>query len=201
MAFLKRSEMEVNKRVFQHFPVLHTERLTLRDIRLSDAPQILAMRASHRVNHFIARPPMTDLAQTRDLIEKTIKAYENQAAIGWAGILREREAIIGTCGFNQIDYANLRAEIGGELAVDYWGKNIALEAVQAIVRFGLEEMNLHTIEAKVSPGNRGAVFLLEHLGFRKEAHFRDRIYFEGTFSDMAVYTLLRGEENLEASQV
>ena len=64
-----------------------------------------------------------------------------------------------------------------------------MEAVQAIITFGFEKMNLHAIEALVSPENRGAIFLLETLGFEKEAHFRDRIYFNGAYSDMAVYTL------------
>jgi ribosomal-protein-alanine N-acetyltransferase len=68
--------------------------------------------------------------------------------------------------------------------------------VKAIVQFGLETLNLHTIEAKVSPNNRGAIFLLEEIGFRKEAHFVDRIFYDNQYSDMAVYSLLKGNENL-----
>jgi ribosomal-protein-alanine N-acetyltransferase len=84
---------------------------------------------------------------------------------------------------------NKRAEIGGEMAVDYWGKGIALEAVEAILKFGFEELKLHTIEAKVSPENKGAIHVLEYLGFQKEAHFKDRIYFKEHYLDMAIYTL------------
>jgi len=185
----------INTTIFNEFPVLKTDRLTLREIRVSDAPEIFEMRASGRVNQFIARPNMGKLEDSVVLAEKTIQAYQNQQAIGWAGILRDSNEIIGTCGFNQIDFYNLRAEIGGELSVDYWGKNVALEAVEAIIRFGFETMNLHTIEAKVSPGNRGAIFLMEKIGFKKEAHYVDRIYFNGSFSDMAVYTLIRGNEH------
>ncbi|MCU0434126.1 MAG: GNAT family N-acetyltransferase [Bacteroidia bacterium] len=186
--------MKINEKVFESFPVLKTQRLTLREIRLSDAAEIFAMRSSGRVNQFIARDAMSSLESAVQLAEKTSQAYRQRQAIGWAGVLRENERIIGTCGFNQIDFANLRAEIGGEMSVDYWGKHIALEAVEAIVRFGIEEMKLHTIEAKVSPGNRGAIYLMEHIGFRKEAHFTDRVFFDGKFSDMAVYTLIAGNE-------
>ncbi len=188
--------MSLNLNVFQSFPVLKTERLTLREIRVTDADEIFEMRASGRVNQFISRPNMGKLTDSVSLIEKTILAFENKQAIGWAGILRENNEIIGTCGFNQIDFNNMRAEIGGELSVDFWGKNIAVEAVKAIVHFGLETLNLHTIEAKVSPNNRGAIFLLEEIGFRKEAHFVDRIFYDNQFSDMAVYTLIKGNENL-----
>ncbi len=180
---------EFNHSVFEHFPKLKTPRLTLRDIRLGDAEQIFAMRASGRVNQFIARPNMQQQDDAAKLVERTVNAYQQKMAIGWAGILRDNKEIIGTCGFNSIDIPNLHAEIGGELDVNYWGKNIALEAVTAIIHFGLNNMNLHTIEAKVSPLNRGAIFLLEHLGFKKEAHYKERIYFHGSFLDMAVYTL------------
>jgi len=186
--------MNINTDIFSEFPVLKTERLTLREIRVSDAAEIFAMRASGRVNQFIARDNMNKPEDAVLLAEKTMLAYQNKQAIGWAGILRDNNAIIGTCGFNQIDFHNLRAEIGGELAVDYWGKNVALEAVEAIIKFGFDTMNLHTIEAKVSPNNRGAIFLMEKIGFRKEAHYVDRIFFNGAFSDMAVYTLIRGNE-------
>lgn len=153
------------------------------------------MRASGRVNSFIARNNMQNKEDAISLAERTIDAYNNKQAIGWAGILRENQEIIGTCGFNMIDTYNLRAEIGGEMATEYWGKNIAIEAVEAIIQFGLNTMNLHSIEAKVSPQNRSAIYLMEKLGFVKEAHSKDRILFNNSFSDMAVYTLIKGQEN------
>ncbi len=181
--------LQFNHSVFDSFPVLKTPRLTLRDIRIEDARQIFAMRANGRVNQFIARQAMQQQEAAETLVEKTINAYKQKTAIGWAGILRDNKEIIGTCGFNSIDIPNLHAEIGGELDINYWGKNIAMEAITAIINFGLQQMNLHTIEAKVSPMNRGAVFLLEQSGFVKEAHYKERICFENKFSDMVVYTL------------
>ncbi len=187
--------MKINDKIFDKFPVLRTDRLLLRDIQAADAVKIFEMRSSGRVNQFIARDNMNRIDDSATLVEKTISSFQNRQAIGWAGILRDNNDIIGTCGFNSIDFQNLRAEIGGELSVDYWGKNIALEAVTAIIQFGLNTMNLHSIEAKVSPDNRGAIYLLQKLGFKKEAHYVDRIYFNERFSDMAVYTLIKGNED------
>lgn len=183
-----------NHDVFSSFPLIKTDRLTLREIRLADAKRIFDMRSNGRVNTFIARHNMQDQEDAKALAERTINSYNNKQAIGWAGILRENQEIIGTCGFNMIDTYNLRAEIGGEMATEYWGKNIAIEAVQAIIQFGLNTMNLHSIEAKVSPQNRSAIYLMEKLGFVKEAHFKDRILFNDSFYDMAVYTLIKGNE-------
>ncbi|MES2655544.1 MAG: GNAT family protein [Bacteroidota bacterium] len=188
---------KLNMEVFDKFPVLKTKRLTLREIRKEDAKRIYDMRSNGRVNAFIARPEMDKHEDALRLAERTIEAYNNKQAIGWAGILRDSNEIIGTCGFNSIDRLNLRAEIGGEMATEYWGKHIAIEAVIAIIQFGLEEMNLHSIEAKVSPDNRGAIALMEQIGFKKEAHYKDRIYFKERFSDMAVFTLLKGNEQYD----
>jgi [ribosomal protein S5]-alanine N-acetyltransferase len=187
--------MNVNTDIFNEFPVLRTDRLTLREIRVADAQNILTMRSSGRVNQFIARPNMTTLKAAVKLVENTNLAYQNRKAIAWAGTLRAHNGIIGTCGFNQIDFPNLRAEIGGELSIDYWGKNIAHEAVTTIVKFGLSVMNLHSIEAKITPENRAAIALMEKIGFKKEAHFFDRIFYNDKFSDLAVYTLTKGNEN------
>lgn len=178
-----------NHTIFDQFPILKSDRLTMRDIRPEDAEAIYKMRSNGRVNQFIPRPLMPTLEDSKILVGKTINAYQNKQGIGWAGVLRGNKEIIGTCGFNSIEPQNRRAEIGGEMATEYWGKNIALEAVEMIIQFGFEIMNLHTIEAKVSPENRGAVFVLEKLGFKKEAHFIDRVFYKDVFSDMAVYTL------------
>ncbi|AEA45972.1 GNAT family N-acetyltransferase [Fluviicola taffensis] len=183
--------MKINQKVFDQFPVIQTERLLLRQIQLEDTVKIMEMRQNNRVNQFIARTSISGLEAAEELVKKTVDAFESKVGIGWAGILRNSSDIIGTCGFNRIDYLNNRAEIGGELSTEYWGKNIALEAVQAIVTFGFDQMNLHAIEALVSPENRGAIFLLEYLGFEKEAHFKDRIYFNEVYSDMVVYTLFK----------
>lgn len=183
--------MQLDLSVFDRFPVLKTPRLLLKEIELSDSKRIFDMRSNSRVNAFIARENMKEASSSEMLVARTREAYQNKQGIGWAGILRDNRDIIGTCGFNRIEHENLRAEIGGELSTEYWGKNIALEAVQAIVEFGLSTLGLHAIEAKVNPQNRGAVHLLEFLGFEKEAHHKDRIYFRGQFLDMAVYTLIR----------
>ncbi|MEQ8324365.1 MAG: GNAT family N-acetyltransferase [Vicingaceae bacterium] len=175
------------------FPLIKTKRLTLKAIEIEDAHAIYKMRSTKAVNRFIARVPMDDPANAKELVNKTMEAFKNKMAIGWAGILRNGNNIIGTCGFNKIDHLNNSAELGGELSSDFWGKGIAFEAVQAIVNYGIFELKLHRIEAYIDPANRGAIAILEALDFKKEAHFRDKILFQGTYMDMTVYSLLTKE--------
>jgi ribosomal-protein-alanine N-acetyltransferase len=180
---------QINMQVFDSFPVLKTPRLTLRSLTENDVPAIFGMRSSALVSTHIMRPLMQQDDAAKQLVEKTIAAYKNKLGIAWAAVLRDAGDIIGTCGFNRIEYAHARAEIGGEMNPAYWGKRLPPEAVQAIIDFGFGTMNLHSIEARVLPGNRSAIALLEMLGFEKEAHFRDYYFYGDAFHDLAVYGL------------
>jgi ribosomal-protein-alanine N-acetyltransferase len=186
---------DLNLNCFDRYPELKTSRLTLRRILPQDAKRIFEMRSNANTNRYILRNEMTDASTAKDLVDAVNEGYVNKQALAFAGLLRDQKQIIGTCGFNRIDHLNNRAEIGGELFVDYWGKRIALEAVHAIISYGFKEMNLHAIEAKVLPQNRGAIAILNQLGFEKEAHFKEFAFFNSAYHDLCVYTLFQDSFN------
>lgn len=175
---------------FDPFPVLRTSRLLLRDLRPEDAAPIFAMRSDPRNTLFIRRPLQQEITEAENLVAAVRKLYEDRTALAWAAILRDGNSIIGTCGLRNIDHVHRRAEIGGELLPQYWGKGIAPEAVYAILDHAFGPMNLHSVEARVLPGNRSAIALIESMGFQQEALFRDYFFYEDRFHDLAVYSLL-----------
>ena len=191
---MKKNMLELNLNCFENFPILHTDRLTLRRIIPQDAEIIFEMRKNSRNNEFILRPNMENLESANELIKVVESGYKQKEKIAWAGLLRNQNKIIGTCGFNHVDHQNLRAEIGGELFINYWGKNIAMEAVNRIISFGFIEMQLNSIEAKVNPANRGAIYLLNELGFNCEGYFKNYGFYNNAFHDLAVYSKLNPNE-------
>jgi ribosomal-protein-alanine N-acetyltransferase len=182
----------LNNGVFRDFPVLHTSRLLLREILPGDAADIFEQHNNTNVNRFVAREEMKAVKEAEKFVTDTRKKYKTQQGIMWAAQLRGSGNIIGTCGFTRIEHANLRAELAGELSPEWWGKNIAMEGVKEIVKFGMQILNLHSIETRIQSGNLGAVFLMEKLGFVKEGHFRERIFHNGKFHDLLVYSLIKG---------
>lgn len=186
---------KINEKPFNDFPILKSKRLTMRRILVEDAPEIFAMQTDDLVLRYIPKKKPDTLEDVQELIQNIEDAYQRQEMLCWAAVIRDGQKIIGTCGFNRIEKENLRAEIGGALSPQYWGVGVAYEAVKQIVDYGLDGLGLHTIEAKVEAKNRSAVFLLEQLGFVKEAHFKDRIYFDDKFHDMAIYTKFKKKGN------
>jgi ribosomal-protein-alanine N-acetyltransferase len=64
------------------------------------------------------------------------------------------------------------------------------EAIQAVLNYGFSELKLHSVEANINPVNEASRRLLEKNNFVKEAHFKENYYFNGSFSDSAVYSLI-----------
>jgi [ribosomal protein S5]-alanine N-acetyltransferase len=76
--------------------------------------------------------------------------------------------LIGTCGFCRWDKQHHHAEVGYDLCPDYWGQGLMTEAIQALIRFDSEEMDLNRIEATAHTENERSQRVLLKLGFQKE---------------------------------
>lgn len=87
----------------------------------------------------------------------------------------------------------MQAEIGCTLNKDYQGQGYATEALKGMVRFLFGTLNKHRIIASVDPRNTGSIRLIERLGFRKEAHFKESYYLRGEWVDDVIYAKLKAE--------
>ena len=64
------------------------------------------------------------------------------------------------------------------------------EAIEAVNKYGFENMKLHSIEARINPENIASGKVLEKTGYIREAYFKEDYYYNGRFIDTAVYSLL-----------
>ena len=68
---------------FTIFPVLETERLTLRALNLEDAKAIFGLRANKEVNEFIDRRSPKNLSEARAFIDLISNLAANNKGIFW----------------------------------------------------------------------------------------------------------------------
>jgi len=73
---------------------------------------------------------------------------------------------------------------------DFHGRGFMSEAMDVVLEYGFNKMKLHSIEAHVHPDNNASINLLQKKGFMKEAFFKENVFFNGKFSDTAVYSIL-----------
>jgi RimJ/RimL family protein N-acetyltransferase len=76
---------------------------------------------------------------------------------------------------------------------EQWGKGYGSEAMELILRYGFNELNLHRIQLTVFQYNERAIALYEKLGFQREGVYREFMQRDGKRYDMYLYGLLRRE--------
>jgi [ribosomal protein S5]-alanine N-acetyltransferase len=159
----------VGDRNFNPFPVLKTERVTLRQLVSSDDNEIFALRSNPNVNKYLDRKPSNSIDDAKTFIQAINKNIQGNESIYWAIILNGTEKLIGTiCLFNFSD-DNLKAEIGYELLPDFQGKGIMQEATSKVIQFGFQQVGLTSIEAYTHSENQSSTRLLEKLDFKKDS--------------------------------
>ncbi|CAM4084221.1 GNAT family N-acetyltransferase [Flavobacterium branchiophilum] len=176
---------------FLPFPEIYTKRLHLRRLTSDDAAGILALRSNPVLMQYIPRPLLQNLDEARahiQLIDDRIKANEG---INWGITLRESSDVIGIIGHYTIKTESRRAEIGYMLLEDFARKGLMSEAVKAVVDYGFDVMQLHSIEAIIAPDNLASEKVLQKNGFVKEAHLLENEFYNGQFLDTVIYSLLK----------
>ena len=132
---------------------------------------------------------------TRELaIEYVTRVRSQKQDLVLAILAKDTGTHIGNISLQNIHPINQSAEyaiILGDKA--YWGKGIAKEASQLILKHGFEEMNLHRIYCGTSARNEPMQKLAAALGFKQEGLRRDAMYKSGHFVDVIEYGLLRSE--------
>jgi [ribosomal protein S5]-alanine N-acetyltransferase len=177
---------------FQPFPVLETCRLLLRAVSDTDMEQVYLLRSDPDSMKYLGKDPMNNKTQALEMIEKLTVAHQTNEGITWAIALKEEPSrLIGTGGFWKITKEHYRAEIGYMLLPDYFNKGYMSEALQKMISYAFDKMNLHSIEANINPDNLASEALLVKMGFVKEAYFKENFYYKGNFEDSAIYSLVK----------
>lgn len=177
--------------IWNVFPRLETARLVLREILPSDAEDLYRIFSDEETMRFWSCRPYKSVDQAHRYIESMAETLRKGAGINWAITLRDEDRLIGKCAYAEWRKAHRRAEIGYIVSRDHWGKRVAPEALRAMLDYGFEHLNLHSVEAGVTPGNGGSTRVLERLGFRLEGHLRESYFAEDRFVDSLIYSLLR----------
>lgn len=173
------------------FPILETERLTLRQVTQEDADNLLVYLSDVDVMKYYGLEPFKSINDAFDEISWYQSIFEKGTGIRWGITLKEQDEIIGSCGFFNKVAQHHRAEIGFELSKEHWGKGIASEAIKTVLYYGFEQMDLQRIEALIEPPNITSQKVVERQGFIREGLLRNYEYTCGKFDNLYMYSLLK----------
>jgi len=152
---------------FNPFPILTSERLLLRQLAASDQNEIYIIRTDSELNQYVNKPETKSLEDVQQFIEKINNGIANNESIYWVISMKETRQFAGTICLWNIDKGTLKAETGYTLLPEYQGKGIMYEALNEVIKFGFQKMNLESIEAYTHRDNNSSFQLLDRCHFRR----------------------------------
>jgi ribosomal-protein-alanine N-acetyltransferase len=178
-------------RTFIPFPILKTERLTLRQLIINDEQEIFTLRSDSEINKYLDRQIANTIDDARNFINKVNENINKNDSLYWAITFSDKNILVGTiCLFGFSD-KNDNCEIGYELLTNFQGQGIMKEAVEKVIDYAFNAIKVQKIEAFFHRDNQSSIKLL------KKFSFRDSNEPDKTDPDLINYHLTNSIDNLE----
>lgn len=144
--------------------VLETERLSLRQFSIDDAPFILALLNEPSFLRYIGDKKVRNIDDARQyLLNGPIASYKQNGFGLYRVELKDSRTPIGMCGL--IKRAELPdVDIGFAFLPDFWGQGFAYEAATAVMNQAEDTLKLKRIVAITSLDNDASIKLLQRIG-------------------------------------
>ncbi|HJP88238.1 MAG TPA: GNAT family N-acetyltransferase [Candidatus Limnocylindrales bacterium] len=176
------------------FPI-RTERLVLRPFLASDFDAVYDIESRPEVVRYLMWDVMDrDAVQVfleRRLRQTAIEA-EDQALLV-AITVPPSDRVIGEIMLRLSSAQHRQGEIGWSLHPDAQGHGYATEAARAVLRMAFDDLKLHRVAADADPRNTGSLKIMERLGMRHEALYRENYFLKGEWVDETHYAILEDE--------
>ena len=173
----------------QQLPVLIGSKATLRELRLADAPALLAMFSTEEVSRFVSPAP-----SSVEGFERFISWTHRERAAGndvcFAVVPHGMETAIGIFQLRQLKPLFGTAEWGFALGSAFWGSGVFVDGARLVVDFAFDVIGSHRLEARAAVANGRGNGALRKLGAVQEGFLRKSFLQGGDYLDQKIWTIL-----------
>ena len=154
-------------RTFTPFPILKTERLTLRQLAINDEQEIFTLRSDSEINKYLGRQIANTIDDARVFINKINENINKNDSLYWAITLNDRNKLVGTIWLFSFADEDGKCEIGYELLTNFQGQGIMKEAAEKVIYYAFNIIKVQKIEASLHRDIYSSIKLLDKFTFRQ----------------------------------
>jgi ribosomal-protein-alanine N-acetyltransferase len=173
-------------------PVLRGKRVTLRELRASDAPSLFAMLTTEEVARFISPPPSSVEGFER-FIAWTLRQRLAGTYACFAVTLEGTDTAIGIFQLRELEPGFGTAEWGFAIGSPYWGTGTFQEGAELMATFAFDVVGVHRLEARAAVRNGRGNGALRKFGAVQEGVLRKSFLKNGEYIDQILWTILKEE--------
>jgi [ribosomal protein S5]-alanine N-acetyltransferase len=171
---------------------LHTERLHLTLLNISDAEKIHELHSLKEIDEFNTLGIPENFLATELLVKQWVDQIHSDPPKSHIYCIRlsKTSDFIGLIGLKigKINYKS--AEVWFKLSPTHWRQGFATEALGAMLNFSFNELKLHRIEAGCAVENLASINVLEKVGMTREGRKRKILPIRGNWVDNYFYAIL-----------
>ena len=176
----------------QSLPVMTGTMVTLRELRLSDAPSLLAMLSTEEVSRFISPPP-TAVEGFERFIAWTHRERAAGTYVCFAVVPHGMDTAIGIFQVRQLEPGFATAEWGFAIGSAFWGTGAFLDAAKMVIDFAFDVVGAHRLEARAAVANGRGNGALRKVGAIQEGVLRKSFLRNGEYLDQTLWTILNDD--------
>jgi RimJ/RimL family protein N-acetyltransferase len=170
-------------------PLLAGGLVTLRELRMEDAPVLLAMLATEEVSRFISPPPTT-VTGFEQFITWTHSQREAGALVCYGIVPAGMTRAVGIFQVRALAGDFSIAECGFVLGSAYWGTGMFVESARLVLGFTFSAIGTYRVEARAAVGNGRGNGALRKLGAVPEGVLRRSFLRDGEYHDQVLWSIL-----------
>lgn len=174
---------------------IETPRLLLRPLTPGDEEALYDVQSRPEVARYLYWEP-----RSRERVREVLADRDGRHTLEAEGdvlvlamTLKDSHDLIGTVNLAWLSSEHRQGEIGFALHPDRHGRGLAREAAEVMLRLGFDSLGLRRVIGRCDARNGPSAGLMERLGMRREAHFRQNEFVKGEWCDELVYAMLASE--------
>jgi RimJ/RimL family protein N-acetyltransferase len=171
---------------------IETGRLRLRPFNRGDVDAVYSYRSRPDVAEYLFDEPMS-----HEECAEAVRARITQVAFSGEGdkillaVERKDDArLIGEVSLIWRSVADQQAEVGYIFHPDVHGHGYATEAATQLLAFAFGDACMHRVYARCDARNTASFRVMERLGMRQEAHFREHTHLKGRWDEERIFAIL-----------
>ena len=172
-----------------------TDRLVLRPFERSDIDCLLAYHTLPSMQRYV-------FSRTRDAdeVEGALKIMRGHVSLQRPGdtltlamVRKGDKALIGHVSLQWSDATAGQAEIRFCINPVYSGQGFCREAISAMLDIAFDHFRIHRVFIRSDGRNHNSIKLMQQLGMRLEAHYREHALFQGEWDEELHFAILDRE--------
>ena len=177
-------------------PMLAGSNFTLREMRIEDAPSLLAMLTTEEVSRFISPPPTT-LEGFERFIEWAARERQAGNYACFAVVPNGMTSAVGIFQVKSLDGGFTNGEWGFALGSQFWGTGIFAEGARLVVDFAVDVIGINRLEARAAVANGRGNGALRKIGAVQEGVLRGSFVRNGVRHDQVLWGIVADDWRLQ----